>query len=247
MRGDRYRNFAYEDRPGRIQFWQRRCDTADGRRDIWYATPHPSYPTNATKALLRKPSSEVADRCLYTGQSPEVSREVWETLRGGGGSGDELVWCEGESDVDAVLEEDWPAVTHHGGAVALAKLGQARALRKFRGTVYVAVDLDDAGARCAVERVRLLYLVGFPSTRVELIGPAGFEWAEKGGADLRDHLALGRSLTETRELRMTDLRGRADRAIERRASEPATWYREDDTLRPLVVSGRDGERVQLTE
>jgi len=244
--------YVHPDRPEEIALWQMRLEridgsTFDGRKtkQILYRVPVEPGNNDPYRADTGKPPAELADRCLY--RLPELRAGLAARVPA-------VFWTEGEKDctaADELLCDDevgtWidplhlvvAAVCHHGGA-GKSTPQQAEHFRGYGGLVYVAVDWDEAGAACGLQRYHWLRNVG---VRAELVRPAdgaldpsrierggrgnsgadrfaleeearerGLHKLPGGGADLTDHVDAGYALRDLVTLAPADLAAAAARA-----------------------------------
>jgi hypothetical protein len=152
-----------------------------GRRAEGYAWVRPR--------VLESVHKEFADgyfgRLLY--RLPDVLRAV--------AFSDDIYWCEGEKDANALCGLGEVATTHWQGA-GNCTAEQADTFRGHEGRLLIVADLDAAGAYCAARRRRLalarMVAPGLAMGRVVVLAPAV-------GADLSDHVAAGLGVDELRE------------------------------------------------
>lgn len=126
-----------------------------------------------------------ADRYLY--RLPELLRAKE--------LGDDIWWCEGESDANALVDEGQFATSHHGGA-GRATVAQAEWFRGHKGQVVLPYDRDEddkrggnVGALDVVRRYDLLRSVGLEADQLVVVAPLV-------GKDMQDHLLDGCDVDE---------------------------------------------------
>ncbi|MBN9734807.1 MULTISPECIES: hypothetical protein [unclassified Pseudonocardia] len=203
----------------------------DGRT-FWWERPDPSQPYNLRANIHFEPSQDRRvhlDDCLYTPLPLMLDRHP-----------EVVVWTEGETDADAALKAyRVPTTTHSRGAQA-ATAEQAAHFRKYRGTVLVVADRDPAGYAGALFRRRLLLReAGLAVRQVRVVRPADGVLAGGGGcakgvvcecatpcpppsqqakgADLKDHVAAGRTLRELQRVPLAELQEAAAQVAEQTA------------------------------
>lgn len=166
-----------------------------------------------------------ADRYLY--RMADVMRAIRD--------GDDIWWCEGESDANAVGDEGQYATSHHGGA-GKATVAQAEWFRGHKGQVVLPFDRDsddkrggNVGALDVVRRYDLLRSVGLESRQLVVVSPLV-------GKDMQDHITDGCDIDEV--LLFPDIQPLRDKAVRTMgASFGRAGYAPPDTELAELIDG----------
>lgn len=122
---------------------------------------------------------------------------------------EDIWWCEGESDAQALERSCGVVATAHHQGAGKATLRQAEWLRGHARRVILGMDMDRPGVGCVIRRFDLLRKVGVPLEQIAVVQPHrdltnGGEVTATKGVDLKDHLEAGMNLAEVNIIR--DLR-----------------------------------------